>query len=322
VALGQRFDAAGSLSVALGPRFDAAGSLSEAHGSRFDAARSPSEAHGPRFDAARSLSEAHGPRFDAARSLSVAHGPRFDAAGSLSVAQGPRFDAAGSPAATQELESDILSRSTMSASAKPPYRMIAILKLPKNDVPRVVTYATHIVESMTNNPWFPSPRPPLASVRAAIDALARAQTATLSKTVGTAATRNARRRDLKSELDLLTGYVQSVADANRDSAATIIESVGMSVKQRSGPQGRVFRASRGPVSGSTILVAPKAGNRASYEWAYSLDGGETWILLPVTNSATTTVTGLKPGARVLFRYRFSVKNVWNDWCDPVILIVD
>jgi len=210
----------------------------------------------------------------------------------------------------------------MGASPKALYRIIAVLKLPKNDVPHIVTQATHVVESMKNNAWFPAPRPPLATVQSAIDDLAEAQTATLSKTVGTIATRDARRRDLKSELDHLTAYVQTVANANRESAATIIESAGMSVKERSGPRGRIFGASAGRVSGSIVLVAPKAGNRGSYEWAYSVDDGVTWILLPVTNSATTTVTGLKPGARVLFRYRFSVKNVWNDWCDPVILIVD
>ena len=64
------------------------------------------------------------------------------------------------------------------------------------------------------------------------------------------------------------------------------------------------------------------GNRGSYAWAYSVDAGVTWVLLPVTNSATTTVTGLKPGTRTLFRYRSSVKNVWSDWSDPVAVIVD
>jgi hypothetical protein len=54
----------------------------------------------------------------------------------------------------------------------------------------------------------------------------------------------------------------------------------------------------GRLSGSIVLIAPKAGNRASYEWAYSVDAGVTWILLPGTNSATTTVTGLKPGTAV------------------------
>ncbi len=103
---------------------------------------------------------------------------------------------------------------------------------------------------------------------------------------------------------------------------SIIESAGMSVKGRRLPAGRVFAAKRGRVSRSIILVAPKAGNRPSYDWAYSLDGGETWILLPGTNSATTTVPGLTPGAKVLFRYRVCVKDVWSDWSQPVAVIVD
>jgi hypothetical protein len=113
-----------------------------------------------------------------------------------------------------------------------------------------------------------------------------------------------------------------VADATPENAASIIESAGLSVKRRRGPGGRAFVARRGPVSGSMILVAPRAGQRASYEWAYSLDGGVTWILLPGTNTATTPVTGLKPGDKVLFRYRSCVKNVWSDWSDAIAVIVD
>lgn len=210
----------------------------------------------------------------------------------------------------------------MGAATKLPYRVLAILKLPKNGVPRIVTYATHIVEAMTDNPWFPAPTPALATVQAAIDDLAKAQTATLSRTAASTATRDARRRDFKSALDGLTAYVQGVANANPESAVAIIESAGMSVKGRRGPHGRVFGASRGPVSGSVILVAPKVGNRPSYEWAYSVDAGETWILAPGTNSATTTIAGLTPGVRALFRYRCSVKDVWSDWSDPVAVIVD
>ena len=216
----------------------------------------------------------------------------------------------------------MLPRSTMGASPKPPYRIIAVLNLSKNDVPRIVLQATRIVDAMTNNPWFSAPRPPLANVRSAIDALATAQVATLSRAAGTTAMRDERRRDLGSALDHLKTYVQAVADGNRESAAAIVESAGMSVKRRSGPGGRVFGASAGRVSGSIVLIAPKAGNRASYEWAYSVDAGVTWSLRPATNSAGTTLKGLKPGARTLFRYRSSVKDVWSDWSDPVALIVD
>jgi hypothetical protein len=210
----------------------------------------------------------------------------------------------------------------MGASASQPHRMIAVLKLPRNNVPGIVTCARHVVESMTKSPWFPAPRPPLATVQAAIDALAAAQMATLSKTVGTVATRDARRRDLRSVLDELTAYVQAVADANVEYAASIIESAGMSVKGLSGPKRRVFATRRGPTRDSVILVARKAGDRALYEWAYRVDAdGSAWTLWASTNGAKTTVTGLTPGARLLFRYRSSVKNVWSDWSDPIAYVV-
>jgi len=71
---------------------------------------------------------------------------------------------------------------------------------------------------------------------------------------------------------------------------------GLEVKRKAGPT-RVFTAKQGPTSGSVILLAPKAGNRAGYEWAHSLDGGTTWTALPFTVQAKTTVTGLKPGSK-------------------------
>jgi len=43
-----------------------------------------------------------------------------------------------------------------------------------------------------------------------------------------------------------------------------------------------------------------AGHRASYDWEYSADGGKTWVLLPSTLQAKTSVTGLAAGTTVQF----------------------
>jgi hypothetical protein len=96
----------------------------------------------------------------------------------------------------------------------------------------------------------------------------------------------------------------------------------MSVKGRRGPGGRVFSAARGPVSGTLFLFAPSAGDRAAYEFAYSIDGGATWISWAVETKASTTILGLKPGTRVLCRYRVKTKGAWGDWSEPVAIIVD
>jgi hypothetical protein len=72
------------------------------------------------------------------------------------------------------------------------------------------------------------------------------------------------------------------------------------------------------------LVAPKAGDRAGYEFQYSLDGGMTWLSLPepFTTKASATVRGLKPGSTVHFRVRATVKGVTGDWSNSVAIIVE
>ena len=208
----------------------------------------------------------------------------------------------------------------MSSSSKTTWRPLAILKLPEYEVPRFITYARSIVRAMTNNPSFPSPVPPLATIEAAIDALAEAETARLARTAGTVPVRNAKRKQVKQLLEQLCSYVQVTADAT-EQPLSIIESAGMSVKRKGGPPPPVFGAKPGQNSGSVILVAPKAGNRAAYEWQMSTDGGKTWVTLEVTVKATTTVHGLTPGSTVSFRYRTVTKNGTGDWSEPVSIIV-
>ncbi len=209
----------------------------------------------------------------------------------------------------------------MSTSTKSPSRAEAVLKLPEYQVPLLLTMARAIVKNMTGNAWFPDPKPPLATVQAAIDELADAETATLTKTIGTVAMRDEKRFALVSLLHRLQSHVQSKVDANPENGPSIIQGAGLEVKKKAGPPPRVFTAKQGPSSGSVILLAPKAGHRAGYEWAYSLDGGITWIAAPFTVQATTTITGLKPGTNGRFRYRAVTKDGAGDWSEPVSMIV-
>ena len=49
---------------------------------------------------------------------------------------------------------------------------------------------------------------------------------------------------------------------------------------------------------------------------------KTWISLPFTVQANTTVSGLRPGSTVHFRYRPVTKDGAGDWSDPIAVIVD
>ncbi|HEY8041489.1 MAG TPA: hypothetical protein VIF15_16900 [Polyangiaceae bacterium] len=201
-----------------------------------------------------------------------------------------------------------------------PRRTIASLKLPTK-VPALITVARAIVQSMTGNSAFPTTNPPLATVTAAIDDLEAAETATQSKTRGAAATRNVKRAALVTLLHQLKAGVQQAADASPDQASTLIQSAGLSVKKTGAHPPRVFAAKSGAVSGQVTLVAQSAARRASYEWETSIDGGKTWQLASASLQAKTTVSGLVPGASVMFRYRPVTKIGEADWSQPVALIV-
>jgi len=209
----------------------------------------------------------------------------------------------------------------MGHSTKPPRRTLAVLKLPEYEVPLLCSQARGFVLRMTGNAYFPTPRPPLATLTSAIDDLSEAQRATLSKASGTVEVRNEKRVVLVTLLQQLLAYVQATADANVEQAASIIEGAGMSVKQPRTVHPRVFKAKPGRVSGEVDLEVPSAGDDASYEWAYSLDGGITWRSLLPTTQASTTVTGLKPGATVHFRYRAVTNDGVRDWSQAVWIIV-
>jgi len=196
----------------------------------------------------------------------------------------------------------------------------AVLLLPRN-VPALVTYVQSVVTAMTGNPSFPSPAPTLAVVAAALAALHAAESAALTRTKGAVADRNDKQTALVTLLKHLLAYVQSVADADVETAATVIQSAGMAVKKVAVRKPRVFVAEQGTMSGSAKLVAASAGRRASYEWNYSTDGGKTWVIAPASLQANTTVAGLAPGATVEFRYRPVTKTGEGNWSQTAQLII-
>jgi hypothetical protein len=199
-------------------------------------------------------------------------------------------------------------------------RAVVTLKLPK-PVPALIKYVQAIVTAMTNNANFPSPAPTLASITGAINDLATAETATQARTHGAAATRNDKLATLVQELEQLKAYIQKTADANMENGASIIQSAGVAVRKTAVRAPRTFEAKAGAVSGTVKLVAASAAHRASYEWQYSIDGGKTWQVAPVTLQAKTTILGLTPGATVTFRYRGVTKTGEGDWSQLITFIV-
>lgn len=201
---------------------------------------------------------------------------------------------------------------------KAKHRNMATLNLPKR-VEAIVTQARAVVASMTDNPHFPSPVPLLWVVSQAVANLQDAETAARTRVVGAAAARDEKRTMLRSLLQQLRSYVQVTADADPENAVAIIESAGMAVKKEPNRAPRVFSAKPGAAPGEVQVVAPTAGNRASYDWQYSIDGGVDWLTLPSTLRASIKLEGLTPGMSVMVRYRSVTSKGRSDWSSGITL---
>jgi hypothetical protein len=147
-----------------------------------------------------------------------------------------------------------------------------------------------------------------------------AMASALTRTRGLATQRKANLSIVLADLRHLQAYVQRVADGNPEHAASIIESAGMSVKNARGRGKNLFMVVPGPVRGSVILTTEWAGDRASYEAAWSLDG-ESWTSLGEVLQSKRGITGLPSRQRLFFRARAVTKDGTGNWSDVVFLVL-
>jgi hypothetical protein len=174
-------------------------------------------------------------------------------------------------------------------------------------------YAKFIAQRLAAEAVFPTPALPLAVFEADVTALEEAEERVLTRTMGTAAARNAKLRVVRSDLDTLKSYVQRIADAHpAGEAAAIIEIAGMSVKKSSGHGKPDFEVKPALVSGSVRLFARAARTRASYDWEYGTDES-SWTRADSTVRADTALYGLERGTRYFFRYRLVTRAGVGDW---------
>jgi hypothetical protein len=198
-------------------------------------------------------------------------------------------------------------------------KIVAVLKQPK-PAAKVMYLADSIVDGMTDNPWFPSPTPPLTTVTARIAALGAANATVLTRRKGAREARDVELVALRADLEHLKAYVQSIADANPAEAASIVASAQMGAKRPSIRNKPLIRALQGPVEGSATLIAKSAGDRASYVFRYSTDQ-KSWLYAPRTNKAKIVIDGLSPVTRYYFQVCITLKDGPGDWGQIVGLVV-
>jgi len=199
-------------------------------------------------------------------------------------------------------------------------RSIAVLKL-SSKVKNVIAFAQSVANALTGNPSLPTPTPPLAKLQSDIAALAQAETATLSRMKGAFEVRNARLAVVRSDLESVRSYVQSVVDtAAPADALALIEGAGLAVREASLHDKPALAAKRGSLSGTVTLVAKAAASRAAYFWECSTDQ-KTWTEMRSTTQAKTVASGLLPGAVYFFRVQALTKSGEGDFSQVVSLLV-
>ena len=135
-------------------------------------------------------------------------------------------------------------------------------------------------------------------------------------------TRDAKLAIANADLKQLVAYVEGVANANPANAAAVINSAGMVVKKQPTRSKNNINFRKTAASGSVVVMA-RVGSRQkqSHEWEYSIDGGKTWLPLPPTTQAKTTITGLTPGLTVQVKQRAITGTGPGTWTDPATALV-
>ena len=197
-----------------------------------------------------------------------------------------------------------------------------VLRAPKTALGWLVLAKAVYDGLSTNKGLFPVPNPPLTQLSTDIDALDTAETATHSRTKGTAATRDGKLVIVRADLAKVRSYVQDLVDAAPDNATTIAQSAGLALhKTTVRSKSELAAKPNKTTSGSVDLVAKLGKVRASHEWQYSSDGGKTWTSAQTTLQAKTTVPGLTPGSTVVFRHRAVTKTGPDAWSQAISIIV-
>ena len=197
-------------------------------------------------------------------------------------------------------------------------RLVAILNLPQPPGP-FVERAGVIVERTTANPLFANATPTLAQLAADLAALRLAQ---INRLLGPAAmkARNAALRLMKRDLQQLRAFVQSLADADPEHAAQIIESAGLFVLVRSVHVKPDFEIRQGATSGTVTAHIRSRGPGATYWWELSTDS-KVWTTFPPTRVANNHFANLTPGTVYAFRYQVLTAAGLSEWSQIVTFMV-
>ena len=184
--------------------------------------------------------------------------------------------------------------------------------------------ARQIIASLTANPHFTTPHPPLTQITTSADALddAFADVQTAKQTV---LTKNSVLREMSDTLDgqlrQLAAYIESIS--GDDESKILSAGVGVKNVVTSGigtpltaPTG--LSAAAGDHDGEIDLNWDKVKNAKSYVIERSIDPptATSWVYETTSSKSSVTVIGLTSGTRYWFRVAAVLAAGQTGWSDP------
>ena len=201
------------------------------------------------------------------------------------------------------------------------------LALHRLSLPEKIAKARQIVASLTGNPSFPTPNPPLATVTAAISdaetAAAEAQQARQTAKEKTSA-QNSAEDTLVKLMSQLAAYIESVAGSDEQ----LILSAGLDTRERAvataatTEEPQALSISSGDHEGELDLSWDRVAGAKSYVIEKSADPPTAtgWTHAGVCTKSVSTVNGLTSGTRYWFRVAAINTNGQSGWSDPATRI--
>ena len=203
-------------------------------------------------------------------------------------------------------------------------RVKVSLELFRMSVSFLVTYASNVYTAMLPNLLFPLPPVTMLALQTAYINLQNSAVAAATGGPEQTADMKAKREILINLLTLLGSYVEGIANmpANAPDASVVILSAGMKVRGFTPRQKQVFDVMGGTLFGTVTMKAARA-IRGTHEWQYTFSPLEvgSWVSLPPTTKAHTTVTGLTSGTVFYGRHRAILKTGPTNWDAQLTVVV-
>jgi hypothetical protein len=202
------------------------------------------------------------------------------------------------------------------------YTIHVVLKMPKR-IGDFIIAAQKIHDTMAANATtIKAPSPLLAVLQTDIDTLVTKQALATTRAAGAVADRDAARKVVNDDLNRERAYVETLVNADPTNAATLAGDAGMTIRKAGARNKPLLAAKHGATAGQVHVVAKATKGARLNSWQYSADGGKTWVEVPNTSTASTTIQGLTPAVNVMFRQRvFTIAAGWSNWSEAVSLIV-